>query len=855
MQTLSFTSPAGKVGTTYEHSINLTGTGPFSLGEWFLPDGWTASIVGTSLSFSGMATEVETGFRASFEIFSCCDCDPVTLTTTIAIAAGCTYSWSMYPTIAPVGTSIKTTFTPPKGCPADTVLHLAVFGADGVTPYHPPWRPSGALILSISPGSSQYVTTVDDAGQDLIFKPHSEQAACIQNCTPSNVSQGRIVPALDPCTITFDVQPRNFTADNPDSKTTYTALGPAGCSVKILLFVGNTPYLIDGVQANFTIPVGEPVTFSTPWPASAIGSDFNWRPAPTEQQPSCAQRCTVQPTRLDFDVGASSCVIQWDLYPSPVAVGATSALRVLSGPPNCTISFQAYNADGVTPISGAVINIATDANGVGSSSEGVCTGPGTAVWKPVSPQTSACALACSFGRSSFTHICTSTSTEEPPGTCGLTLTTTCIPTETFKLNGTYTTSFSAAIEAYNASTSTWVFIGGRIITALPHTWTPADLGIVSISSIYSKLRMRNQSVPSCVTNELPRACGVGVPPPPPPPAPPPPPPGTCIAGLSVDGFSPAPTCGTPVSPTAVPGVAWSVTFNIAPGTTASLVGAPSGMTGTTVGSQYIVNWPTPVAGTYSFSVVGAQAGCTNCTFPFTMVVAATSACARLAGYISQGPSAYSPASATSFNAADQNRTLTVTGTPGQTFQLVSTGSYVSSSGTLTIPPGGVWTQLVPVGQAVAGWSTTWTLSAAGGTPVTVCSGYSTVTITGDTTLKLSLAATAPPGGGTQWAVQVTGPVGTSDVPFVLSFGSSSPGGMGGSSVCADNNFGVVNTALHTNYGGVGGNTFSFASGAIAGPYAIAVKLTTLSGESSLTHQVVDDSNVVVAGMCKSVSWA
>ena len=108
MTIIPFTSPLGKIFTTYEHRVPLTGTGPFSIGEYYLPNGWSAGIVGTTLVFSGMADEVMASYEASFEVFSCCDCDPVTLTTTITINSGCTYSWSMIPTIAPVGTPIRT---------------------------------------------------------------------------------------------------------------------------------------------------------------------------------------------------------------------------------------------------------------------------------------------------------------------------------------------------------------------------------------------------------------------------------------------------------------------------------------------------------------------------------------------------------------------------------------------------------------------------------------------------------------------------------------------------------------------------------------------------------------------------
>ena len=318
MTIIPFVTPAGKIFTTFEHRVPLTGTGPFSVGEYFLPNGWTAGIVGTTLVFTGMADEVMASFDASFEIFSCCDCAPITLTTTITVNSGCVYSWSMVPTIAPVGTPVKTTFTAPKSCPADAVLRLAVFQGDGVTPYVLPGVSFEPLVITIPSGTSTYIVQASDANQDLIFKPDVEQSSCLLTCTPSNLRQRRIVPPRADCNIIWSFSTYQFAAGKPTAQT-YSVTGlPKGGIAAFDLYVGNVLQDYGDFVLSYESPsvsVG-PLTF----PTAVIGLDFNYRP----RSPLLGKAigCRILPLRKDFDVVTGTiCAINWTLETNAFVAG------------------------------------------------------------------------------------------------------------------------------------------------------------------------------------------------------------------------------------------------------------------------------------------------------------------------------------------------------------------------------------------------------------------------------------------------------------------------------------------------------------------------------------------------------
>jgi hypothetical protein len=855
MISIPFTSPVGKIGQSYEHTVKLTGTGPFRLGEYFLPNGWTARIVGRTLTFVGVPQQVEQAMPAAFEVFSCDDCLPVTLTTTIDINDTCGYSWSITPTIAPVGVTTEMTFTPPRGCPSGTVLQLDLFEGDGVTPLIDLALSPHPLTVSLRPGTAKYVIQSSDSGQDIVFKPSVQQAACLAACSPSVAYQRRVVPALGPCALTFDVQPRVFSAGDANSRTTYSADGPAGCAIKIGLYDGNTPVLgSDGAHLTHLITVGSPNTQLTPWPAAAIGHDYNWRPLASGLQPACAQACALQPARIDFDVVGGTCVIQWDLSPSPVAVGQASSLRVLSGPPNCAISFQAYQADGITAISGALVTVQTDATGAGMSTPGVCDTAGVAVWKPVSPQPNACATPCSFGRTSFTHTCTS---DANTGTCGLRIVCTCLSsvanTVQYSLSG-LVVGQQYRVEDYLTLASSWQTV--TVFTAVATT----HVGQLTCDpAVFTQFRVVKVTDGACVSNVVANPCGA-------------PPtqqyycvtgacnlysaapagalgpfatqaqcegscgsPGTCTAGrllTPADVGSPLPPCGSSINNewAGLDGAPWTHYFTVAAGAMVTVTGMPVGMTKTQLGDQLQLNWPSAVTGTYAITVTAALSGCPSCTHVVNLAVAASAAtCATLKMFVEQGSSAYAPVDQHTFNAADQRLKILIEGTPGKTYTLTSTGS-VATVTPITIGPDGKVSADVAIGQWTA-YNTTWTLAAGGGNPGTVCVGGGVVVITGSTCVTLSVVQNAQ-----DYVVIVSAPLGAVGVPFTLSFGGNAVSGLLGSPLCVSGNQPTVNSLLTTNSGG-GLNVFTFPSGTVPAGYAACVKLTLNAGTSQNTHKL------------------
>lgn len=320
----------------------------------------------------------------------------------------------------------------------------------------------------------------------------------------------------------------------------------------------------------------------------------------------------------------------------------------------------------------------------------------------------------------------------------------------------------------------------------------------------------------------------GTAPPPPPPAPPPPPPPPPVAGcpILIDSFD---HCGSTAAViNAAPGQPFSFTQNFSGSTSVSVGGTvPPGTTGATTATSGTVSGALTTAGNYTFTVTGAKAGCANCTITVPVQVAASASSVQSIRIL-QGPSAFTPTSTTAFNAADQVLEVSITGTPGKTFQLTATGTVNTSSGVLTMPPSGVFTFSTPVGNST-GYSTQWGFIPAGGNPVTI-SNPAAVTITGDTCISLNVTQTA-----TSYTITVTAPVGTHNVPFQLSFGGAT---FGGSAQCANNNFGVVNSSLDTG----GTNVASITVSGLTSPYTAAIKL-----------DVVEAGHFVCGTACQQVN--
>lgn len=364
-------------------------------------------------------------------------------------------------------------------------------------------------------------------------------------------------------------------------------------------------------------------------------------------------------------------------------------------------------------------------------------------------------------------------------------------------DGVNITSFSVTTNASGAASGTYVDPNASATLTHQYRFTPQMTGCASGCS----------AAASVVNWNCP-----GTAPPPPPPAPPPPPPPPAVTGcpILIDTFD---HCGatTPVI-NAAPGQAFSFHQNFSNATSVAVGGTiPPGTTSTTGANTGAVSGVLTAAGDYSFVVTGSKPGCASCTITVPVHVAATASSVQSIRIL-QGGSAFTPTSNMAFNAADQVLEVSITGTPGQTFQLQATGSVNTTSGILTMPPSGVFTFSTPVGNST-GYSTQWGFVPAGANPVTI-SNPAAVTITGDTCISLNVTQTA-----TSYTITVTAPVGTHNVPFALSFGGPT---FGGSAQCANNNFGVVNNALDTG----GTNVASITISGLASPYTAAIKLDT-----------------------------
>lgn len=863
----AFTLPPAVYGEEYYALIPLEGSGPFELCGGSVPYCLKAEIVGRMVRITGQVKIRQTPLEVRFSVKNACTCDCVDYVGSIPVTGqpGCTYCWSMQPTIAVVGAKIISTVDLPDDCPDTAELVLDVFMSDGVTRYMMPGiTPPVPLIIRLPKGQSEYTVQESDLNQHLIFKPAAIQNACLASCTPCINQTERLVPDFSvPCGIQWSLREVQFVAGVPKQQV-FSATGiPTGCAVQFRLYNGNTLESYGGFELTHDNPTFSPSPYV--FPPGAAGQDYNYRPVLPLAGTCLTKTCSIGPARIDFDVFASSCVVQWDVSPSPVLVGSPSSIRVLSGPPNCLISFQAYDEDGVTPIPG-VINIQTDSSGVGASAPGVCTSAGTVVWKPVTPQPSTCAQSCSFGTSSFTHTCTGGA---GVGSCGMSLVANCLSTVVNSVE--LVASGLVPGRAYNFQLQydaqfsngdlTWYTFAVEVPSGTSYTKQ-----LNAAPSVTSSFRVVDAQTPTCMSNVALNPCGVNTPlnyycnsgtcgqyatapsgalgpyttlalcqsactPPP----------GGC-SGVTLitpaDAGSPTGPCGTSIGTEwkGLAGAAWNKYFNIAPGATVSATGMPVGMTTATVGAAFQLNWAAAVAGSYTIIVTAVKAGCPNCVYTINLVIAAAAGtCAKLSLLVSKGPSAYTPVDTSTFNAADQRLLLLIEGTPNTTVVLTAVGT-VNVAVPLTIGPDGTVTSNTAIGQHV-NYNTTWTITpGTTGTPAAICPGFATKTITGSTCLSLTVIQNPD-----SYSLFVTAPPGAIGVPFRLDFGGPF---FGGSALCASNSFGTPNDALTTNSAG-GGNVLTVPVTGIVAPYSAAIKLSTNAGTSQNTHMVCGPACVQV----------
>lgn len=830
--------PDAIVGKPYYAEIELTGTGPFELCGGSVPYCLKAEIIGSRIVITGSVKQKVDGARVLLAVKNNCSCGCVDISLPIAIlAAPCSYTWSMSPISVQAGGVITTTVQLPPGCPASATLALDVFDLNSATPTVP--------ITTVNPpnGVSTYTTQAADTGQHLAFKPAALQLPCLEGCTPRVAQTERIVTPSTACSFGWSMVPSN---PSVGQTVTTTVTLPSGCPPSAVLMLS----VFDLNSATPTVPVS-----TVPVPAgvstyviqpSDVGQNLEFRLAASQN--ACltgALPCNTVTTRTVIGV-APTCVIDWDIYPATITVGQTTQLRVLSGPPNCSLQFQAYQSDGVTAIPGALVTLLTNASGAASTTPAACTGAGVAIWKPVTPQPSACASGCTFSVSQRTSTCTEVTT-----TCGLSGTATGAPCT----NGLWFANLAgiplgATVEFQVFNGATVVVSGVQVVNSTVTSLTQ------SVNAVNTHVIFSIPATPGCSVR-IDNPCNLT-----------PTPKYYCTSGncapalaapagasgpfatlaacqaacstvgcdlqvVPLDVPSPLPPPGSTLDQSAVAGTGWTTNFTASPGVVFSASGMPAGMYGNQTGTLYTISWPTPVAGTYTFNVTGAKSGCSNVTYQVRLTVTTLgSACATLSITAAQGTSTYTPPNGTTFNAAGQLLTTTVTGNVGGTYTIDGAGTidgapFNITSAVQTIGAGGSNTFNAPINQYTQ-YDVTWSLVPAGPNPVTVCPASTPIRITGSTCVTADLVQSA-----SGYVLTVKAPTGAIAVPFTTSFGGPA---YGGSAVCADGAFGVVDSTRTTNSSG-GGNQFIYNVTGLPSGYTAAVKVSLNPGTSQLSHQM------------------
>jgi hypothetical protein len=321
-------------GDRLDYVIPLTGSGPFEFCAGSkIPNCLDVEIIGSKVVISGVIKE--TGVLA-FSITNGCNCGcqevvlPIALTPLPCIDVQIT---NQHITVA--GTLRTYTITGVAGCEVDyvvsgTVNDVAInYGSSFVIPT------TGVYSFSDDPGANA-AGTVGDVG--ITFRPR-------KNCGDASMCRSTFrltdnIPGTNaPCVVSWGISTTSFIAGT-DTPLAYTSSGiPAGCSLRLIAFDGNTPLIINGSQANVTLTSDAPAFASTNnWPASYVAHPINWRPDPVQQ--SC-MTCAVQPAQIDLTISAAAPVpptegcpaLANDFSPLPVGYycGGTQIVDIVAG--------------------------------------------------------------------------------------------------------------------------------------------------------------------------------------------------------------------------------------------------------------------------------------------------------------------------------------------------------------------------------------------------------------------------------------------------------------------------------------------------------------------------------------------
>jgi hypothetical protein len=342
MSITTVSAPIAKAGEEYNWCFQLSGE--FELTDFDAPAGLTVTKVGQSICTRGTMTAEDGIVSWRAEITQNCGLSQTivsSITIEAACDAGCTYYWSIIPTITVPGATVTTSFTPPPGCPPDVTLSLDLFMADGVTPI---LIEGVAASITIPAGSTTRVNEYADRNTVVVFKPSAIQQKCVGCCVPSISSQKRVVIDAPPCTINWLVGTQQFTENVGAPQTYYSNNIPPNCSVRFQLYIGAS--LTPETYGDFTLTHDQPFkdVGILKFPFGTAGVDFNYRPdAPVG---AGCQNCLPSPARIDIDVAAgATCGINWSLQKVSFVAGAPNVNQIYSAtgiPPGCSIRFDLY---------------------------------------------------------------------------------------------------------------------------------------------------------------------------------------------------------------------------------------------------------------------------------------------------------------------------------------------------------------------------------------------------------------------------------------------------------------------------------------------------------------------------------
>ena len=340
MATFPLVIPPANIGRPYQECFALRGN-PKTLIQAFLPEGFTAELVGSSVCIKSASVLSFVSADVVLVIAgSCSTCDPATFTgviTTVQAGVVCACA-PMTPLTQPIN--------PLNLLVGDVVDIVVPLNGSGPFEFCADFQMPKCLSAKII-GDAVFISGVAEEAGRIAF---AVKNACTCDCQEWS-QRLSVTPVVDPCVTSWLLSSTIFIRGVAKNQS-YTATGiPAGCSLTLGAFIGNIPWPSAGSQSIVTLTPASPTfTYPQTWDAASIGQDFNFQPI---NLPPC-MTCIVQPQRIDFDVydvpAPPPCDITFNVSNQTITAAGQTRVITVTGPPGATVALKIVGVSNGIPV-------------------------------------------------------------------------------------------------------------------------------------------------------------------------------------------------------------------------------------------------------------------------------------------------------------------------------------------------------------------------------------------------------------------------------------------------------------------------------------------------------------------------